>query len=216
MQTIRVAIVDDVPEIREVLNLYVESLSGLELVGEAINGAEALELVARTEPDVVLMDLQMPVLDGIEATVALRESYPKLTIIALTTFVDHYYVTGALRAGVHGYLLKNSSPSQVDTAIRAALEGRTLIDRRALASLVASMNAADYPQGDPWAQLSKDEQTIVKLVCWGKTDQEIADQLDSSLPSMKRQLNSIYNTLGINTRLQILVEAGRYNFPIFD
>lgn len=216
MQTIRVAIVDDVPEIREILSLYVESLDGLELVGEATNGAEALELVARTEPDVVLMDLQMPVLDGIEATTALRESYPELAIIALTTFVDHHYVTGALRAGVHGYLLKNSSPSQVDTAIRAALEGRTLIDRRALASLVASMNAADYPQGDPWSTLTSQEQAIVKLICLGKTNQEIANQLHYSLSSVKNQLTSIYRTLGIRNRLQILVEAGRYNFPIFD
>lgn len=216
MQKIRVAVADDVPEIREILNLYIESLANLELVGEASNGAEAIAVVADTQPDVVLMDLQMPVLDGIEATEAIRQTYPEILVIALTTFVDYTYVTGALRAGVHGYLLKNSSPTEVNDAIVAALDGRTMIDRRALASLVASMNAAEYPVGDPWASLTDQEQAVVKLVCMGKTNQEIATELHYALSSVKNRLGDIYKKLGINTRLQILVQAGRYNFPVLD
>lgn len=215
MNTTTVAVADDVPEILELLSLYVESQEDLSLVGTATSGQEAIELAARARPQVFLMDLHMPCLDGIEATSQILATYPDTKIIAITTFDSYDYVRKALQAGVHGYLLKNSRPREIKQAITAAVEGRAIIDRRALASLVISMNMTEPPQGDPWGELTETEQGIVKLVCLGKTNQEIAEELHYSLSTVKNALSRIYDKMGVATRTQLLVHAGHHNFPIY-
>lgn len=215
MNTTTVAVADDVPEILELLSLYVESQEDLRMVGTATNGQEAIELAARARPQVFLMDLHMPGLDGIQATRQILTTYPDTKIIAITTFDSYDYVRKALQAGVHGYLLKNSRPREIKQAITAAIEGRAIIDRRALASLVISMNMTEPPQGDPWSELTETEQGIVKLVCLGKTNQEIAEELHYSLSTVKNALSRIYDKMGVATRTQLLVHAGHHNFPVY-
>lgn len=215
METTTVAVADDVPEILELLSLYIESQEDLSLVGTATNGQEAIKLAETARPQVFLMDLHMPGLDGIEATVQILAAYPDTKIIAITTFDSYDYVRKALQAGVHGYLLKNSRPREIKQAITAAIEGRAIIDRRALASLVISMNMTEPPQGDPWGELTETEQGIVKLVCLGKTNQEIAEELHYSLSTVKNALSRIYDKMGVATRTQLLVHAGHHNFPVY-
>lgn len=215
MNATTVAVADDVPEILELLSLYVESQEDLSLVGTATNGQEAIKLAAQARPQVFLMDLHMPGLDGIEATGQILAAYPDTKIIAITTFDSYDYVRKALQAGVHGYLLKNSRPREIKQAIAAAIEGRAIIDRRALASLVISMNMTEPPQGDPWGELTETEQGIVKLVCLGKTNQEIAEELHYSLSTVKNALSRIYDKMGVATRTQLLVHAGHHNFPVY-
>lgn len=215
MNATTVAVADDVPEILELLSLYVESQEDLSLVGTATNGQEAIKLAATARPQVFLMDLHMPGLDGIEATGQILAAYPDTKIIAITTFDSYDYVRKALQAGVHGYLLKNSRPREIKQAIAAAIEGRAIIDRRALASLVISMNMTEPPQGDPWGELTETEQGIVKLVCLGKTNQEIAEELHYSLSTVKNALSRIYDKMGVATRTQLLVHAGHHNFPVY-
>ena len=122
----------------------------------------------------------------------------------------------ALARGVHGYLMKNSRIKEVKQAITAAIEGRAVIDRRALSSLVISMNLTYPPQGDPWNELTDLEQRITKLVCRGYTNQEIADDLKYSLSNIKNTLTRIYQKMGVTTRTQLLVHAGHHNFPVLD
>lgn len=215
MNTTTVAVADDVPEILELLSLYIDSQEDLTLIGTATNGQAAKELAHNTRPDVFLMDLHMPVLDGIDATARILADYPDTKIIAITTFDSYDYVSKALQAGVHGYLLKNSRPREIRQAITAAIEGRAIIDRRALASLVISMNMTEPPQGDPWGELTETEQNIVKLVCLGKTNHEIAEELHYSLSTVKNMLSRIYEKMGVATRTQLLVHAGHHNFPVY-
>lgn len=217
MDSIRIALVEDDPAFQELLGLYITNQDDLELVGTASNGQEALQLAAARRPQVFLMDLNMPVMDGIEATERILASYPETKIIAITTFDHHDYVSRALAAGVHGYLLKNSRPREVKQAIRAALEERAIIDQRALASLVISMNLEQEPaQEDTWEKLTSTEQKFVKLVCRGYTNQEIAGELNYSISTVKNSLSEIYRKLGVKSRTQLLVEAGYQNFPVLD
>lgn len=216
MQAVTVALAEDDHLFRELLSFHVRSQANLELIGIATNGQEAINLAESLRPDIFLMDLHMPVMDGIEATQKILASYPTTKIIAITTFDSYDYVSKALAAGVHGYLMKNSRPTEVKQAIEAAVEGRAIIDSRALASLVISMNLSKPPQGNPWGTLTATEQNIVKLVCLGKTNQEIASELHYSLSTVKNTLSRVYAKLDIKTRTQLLVMAGHHNFPVLD
>lgn len=211
-----VALIEDDPDFNELLGLYIKNDPDLNLLATGRNGQEAITIANTLHPEVFLMDLNMPVMDGIEATQRILATHPDTKIIAVTTFDSYSYVSQALTAGVHGYLLKNSRVKEIKQAITAAVEGRAIIDRRALASLVISMNLTQPPQGDPWSELADLEQNITKLVCRGYTNQEIADELNYSLSNVKNTLTRVYEKMGVTTRTQLLVHAGHHNFPVLD
>lgn len=194
----------------------IEDDPDLNLIATGRNGQEAITIANTLRPEVFLMDLNMPIIDGIEATQHILATHPDTKIIAVTAFDSYSYVSQALTAGVHGYLLKNSRAKEIKQAVTAAVEGRAIIDRRALASLVISMNLTQPPPGDPWSELNATEQAITKLVCLGHTNQEIAQELNYSLSSVKNTLSQVYKKMGVTTRAQLLVHAGHHNFPVLD
>lgn len=216
MTTISVLLVEDDPAFCEILSLYISTQDELTLIGTASNGQEAVHLADTLAPDVILMDLHMPVMDGIDATRAILITHPHIKIIAITTFDNYNYVSKALAAGVHGYLLKNSRANEIKAAIIAAQEGRAMIDQRALASLTVSMNHIQPPTRDTWQDLNDLEQAVTKLVCLGYTNTEIAQELHYSASTVKNTLGRIYKKLDITTRTQLLVHAGQQNYPVLD
>ena len=216
MSTHALALIEDDPAFNELLSLYLNNDEEINLVATGSNGQEAIDIANRLHPEVFLMDLNMPVMDGLEATRQILAAHPDIKIIAITTFDSYEYVSQALALGVHGYLMKNSRVKEIKQAITAAVEGRAIIDRRALASLVISMNLTQPPQGDPWSELNTTEQAITKLVCRGYTNQEIAQELNYSLSNVKNTLTRVYQKMGVTTRTQLLVHAGHHNFPVLD
>ncbi|MDO4898470.1 MAG: response regulator transcription factor [Rothia sp. (in: high G+C Gram-positive bacteria)] len=211
-----VALIEDDPAFNELLGLYIDADDDFELIATGYNGQEALDIASCCAPDVFLMDLHMPVMDGIEASRQILATNPDARIIAITTFDSYDYVNRALAVGVHGYLLKNSGAKEIKQAIVAAIEGRAIIDRKALASLVVSLNVTHPPQGSPWDELAKVEQDVVRRVCLGYTNQEIAAELHYSLSNVKNILSQVYKKFGISTRTQLLVYAGKHSFPVGD
>lgn len=216
MTITNVVLVEDDPAFREILSLYISTQDELALLGTASNGEEAIHLANMLTPDVILMDLHMPVMDGIDATRSILTTNTDVKIIAITTFDNYNYVSKALAAGVHGYLLKNSRANEIKAAIIAAKEGRAMIDQRALASLTISMNHIQPPTRDTWQDLDPIEQAVTKLVCLGYTNPEIAKELNYSTSTIKNVLTGIYKKLGVTTRTQLLVHAGQHNYPVLD
>ncbi|GGO32762.1 response regulator transcription factor [Micromonospora parathelypteridis] len=209
---IRLAIVDDQQTVREGLVALAELLDGVEVVGEATDGQQAVQLVQQTSPDVVLMDLRMPVMDGIAATRAIVEAYPDVAVLLLSTFADDALITEALRAGARGYLTKNAGRHEILTAIRSAMAGNWTLDATVSQSLVAALTAqrapvAAAPQDGPQPDgLTKREAQVLRLVARGLSNAEIAAELFISEATVKTHLNNTYAKTGVKNR----VEAVRY------
>jgi len=208
---IRVLLVDDQPLFREGVHTLLSLQPDLEVVGEADNGEEALRLAARLRPDVVLMDLQMPVLDGVEATRRLRLTQPDCRVIALTTFDDDEYVFEGLRAGAIGYLLKDTPSVKLLEAIRAAARGESFLQPSIAAKVVAEFSRlADQapPRPQPLAEpLSERENDILRLVVTGASNKEIAAVLVITEGTVKNHLTNILAKLGVRDRTQAALKA---------
>jgi DNA-binding NarL/FixJ family response regulator len=208
---IRVLLVHDQPLFREGVHTLLSLQPDLEVVGEAGNGEEALRLAARLRPDVVLMDLQMPVLDGVEATRRLRLTQPDCRVIALTTFDDDEYVFEGLRAGAIGYLLKDTPSIKLLEAIRAAARGESFLQPSIAAKVVAEFSrladqAPTRPQ--PLAEpLSERENDILRLVVTGASNKEIAAVLVITEGTVKNHLTNILAKLGVRDRTQAALKA---------
>ena len=211
MTPIRVLLVDDQPLFREGVHTLLSLQPDLEVVGEAGTGEEALRLAARLRPDVVLMDLQMPVLDGVEATRRLRLTQPDCRVIALTTFDDDEYVFEGLRAGAIGYLLKDTPSVKLLEAIRAAARGESFLQPSIAAKVVAEFSRlADQaptrpqPLSEP---LSERENDILRLVVTGASNKEIAAVLVITEGTVKNHLTNILAKLGVRDRTQAALKA---------
>jgi DNA-binding NarL/FixJ family response regulator len=208
---IRVLLVDDQPLFREGVHTLLSLQPDLEVVGEAGTGEEALRLAARLRPDVILMDLQMPVLDGVEATRRLRLTQPDCRVIALTTFDDDEYVFEGLRAGAIGYLLKDTPSVKLLEAIRAAARGESFLQPSIAAKVVAEFSrladqAPTRPQ--PLAEpLSERENDILRLVVTGASNKEIAAVLVITEGTVKNHLTNILAKLGVRDRTQAALKA---------
>lgn len=212
---ISVLVVDDVPEALDALAFYVTCFpQQLTLAGQARNGAEAVELVRQVRPQVVLMDLSMPVMDGIEATRLILGEFPQTRVIAVTTFHTDTYVVPALRAGVHGYLLKDSTPQEVLNAIIASARGRSVVDSRAMGNLVASLPAPVEPGGELWERLSETERVVTAALCRGLSNREIARECGFAEATVRNALSRVMEKMGVNSRLQVAIEAGKHRFPV--
>jgi DNA-binding NarL/FixJ family response regulator len=207
-RTIRLLVVDDQALFREGLLTLLSSQPDLHVVGEAGDGEEALREAARLGPDVVLMDLRMPLLDGVAATRRLRAVQPGCRVIALTTFDDDEYVFEALRAGAAGYLLKDVSSRKLFEAIRAAACGESFLQPSIAAKVVAEFARLSVPAPAPLVEpLSEREHQVLRLVAAGATNREIAAQLCITPGTVKNHVTSILGKLGVSDRTQAALRA---------
>lgn len=210
-EPIRILLVDDQTLFRESLALLLTSQPDLMVVGQAPNGEAALDLVATARPQVVLMDLRMPILDGVAATRRLRAAHPGVQVIALTTFDDDADVLAALRAGAIGYLLKDVSGETLYAAVRAAARGQSLLPPAIATKVVAQLaRLADAPpvQAPPQPHpLSDREVEIVRLLARGATNREIAAALVLAEGTVKNHLTNILGKLGARDRAQAALIA---------
>ena len=202
-RTIRVMLVDDHAVVRNGLRSFLQVHKDLDLVGEAENGAEAVRLAQQLQPDVVLMDLKMPEMDGVAATRDLRARFPKMRVLVLTSFAEDNMVQGALQAGATGYLLKNVTGQELANAIRAAHAGRMTLSSEATEALV---HAAAHPVV-PADELTEREREVLALMVDGLSNQAIADRLFLSLGTVKFHTGNIYSKLGVDSRVAAVTLA---------
>ncbi len=214
MNPIRVLLVDDQALFREALHTLLSVQPGIEVIGEAGNGEEALRLVTRHHPDVVLMDLQMPVMDGVAATRRLQSEHPDSRVIVLTTFDDDEYVFEGLRAGASGYLLKDATAQKLVEAIQTAARGESFLQPSIAAKVVAEF-ARQSPR--PSANqsliepLTSREIDILRLLSTGLNNHEIAAQLVIAEGTVKNHVTNILGKLNVRDRTQAALKARELN-----
>ena len=201
---IRLLIADDHAVVRTGLRQLAQTLDGVELVGEAVNGEEAVALCAERAPDVVLMDLEMPVLDGIGATRRITDADPRVAVVVLTSFSDRERILGALDAGAIGYLLKDAEPDELERAVRAAARGEAPLDPRAGRAVLQARNTAS-----PVDALSGRERDVLELVARGLPNKLIARELSISEKTVKTHLTNVFRTIGVTDRTQAALWAER-------
>jgi DNA-binding NarL/FixJ family response regulator len=209
---IRVLLVDDQALFREGLETLLSVHKDIQVVGQASNGQEAVEVAARVQPDVVLMDVRMPVLDGVGATRLLKEALPQCRVIVLTTFDDDEYVFDALRTGAAGYLLKDVASARLVEAIRATARGESILEPSVAAKVIAEFTRVSSMV--PAAQmeqmiepLSQRELEILALIGRGASNKEIAGQLFIAEGTVKNHVTHILGKLGVRDRTQAALKA---------
>ena len=221
-QPLRVVIADDQASVREGLVLLLGGLPGIDVVGAAADGEQVLELVAEHQPDAILLDLHMPVLDGIGATRRLVAEHPGVAIVVLTTYVDDTSVLEALRAGARSYLTKDADRTDIAQALRAAVGGLTVFDPRVHATLLAATSGAAATSAaprsapatrppDPPDGLTQREVEILSLIAQGLTNGEIAERLFLSNHTIKTHINRIFAKTGSRDRVAAIAYAQRHN-----
>jgi DNA-binding NarL/FixJ family response regulator len=211
--TIRVLIADDQGIVRTGLRMILDAQPDIEVVGEAVDGRDALELARRLRPDVCLFDIRMPELDGIELTRRLAgpDVADPLAIVVITTFDLDEYVHGALKAGARGFLLKDAGPELLAQAVRSAASGDALIAPSVTARLLSSFSdlgaSASEPAAQPLDPLTAREEEVLVTVARGRTNAEIADDLCISLSTVKSHLASLMSKLGARNRVELAMWA---------
>ena len=209
--TIRILLVDDQALFREGLRTLLSVWDDLEVVGEAGNGQEALTAVSQLKPDVVLMDLRMPILDGVAATRQISQQHPTSKVIVLTTFDEDEYVFDGLRAGAVGYLLKDVSSDKLIEAIRAAAQGDSFLQPSVAAKVIAEfsrLTPKTTPEPQPLVEpLSDREREILRIVATGASNKEIAQQLFIAEGTVKNHLTNILGKMGVRDRTQAALKA---------
>jgi len=203
-EAIRVLVVDDHGVVREGLRTFLRLQEGIEVVGEAADGREAVAAARQLEPDVVLMDLVMPALDGVEAMRSIREHRQETRVIVLTSFTDDEKLLAAVRAGAAGYLLKTAPPQEVVRAIRAAHAGDAVLDPSAAGRLLQALAGPRDPQ-----PLTPRESEVLGLISRGLTNKRIARELGVSEKTVKTHVGRILSKLGVTDRTQAALYAVR-------
>lgn len=203
---IRVLIVDDHSVVREGLRMFLQRDPELAVVGEASDGAKAVELAQQLRPDVVLMDLLMPVMDGFAATAAIRSALPETEVIALTSVVESAAVVGALKVGAIGYLLKDTQASELCRAIKAAAAGQVQLAPQASTYLVREVQTPTIPDS---LSLTERETEVLRLVSQGQSNKEIARYLQIVEDTVKVHVKHILAKLGVQSRTQAALFATR-------
>jgi DNA-binding NarL/FixJ family response regulator len=208
---IRILIVDDHGVIRQGLRMYLALDAELEVVGEAANGVEALRLARELEPDVVLMDLLMPVMDGIAATGAIRRELPEVEVIALTSVLEDSAVYGAMRAGAIGYLLKDTEADELCRAIKAAAAGQVQLSPPVAARLLREVPGPQQPE-----PLTERETEVLQQLAQGKSNKEIAAALVIAEKTVRTHVSSILAKLSVTSRTQAVLHAVRSGMVSLD
>jgi DNA-binding NarL/FixJ family response regulator len=201
---IRILLVDDHSVVRQGLRLFLKYDPELEVVGEAADGAEALRLARELKPDVVLMDLLMPVMDGIAATAAIRRELPETEVLALTSVLEDASVVGAVRAGAIGYLLKDTQAEALCQAIKAAAAGQVQLTPKAAARLMQAVSTPESPEA-----LTERETEVLRLLAQGQSNKQIARSLSNTEQTIKSHVSRILSKLGVQSRTQATLYAIR-------
>lgn len=198
-QAIRVMIVDDHLVVREGIKFMLETTSGFVCVGEASNGREACRLVASVEPDVILMDLRMPEMDGLEAVKQIRSEFPQVAIVILTTYNEGELMFRGLQAGARGYLLKDASREKLFDTIRAAVRGETLIEPEIMTRLLTYAETRSHPGQQGKSVLTEREREVLIGLARGERRREIAARLCVTERTIKAYITSIYTKLNVDS-----------------
>jgi DNA-binding NarL/FixJ family response regulator len=202
--TIRILLVDDHSVVRKGLRSFLKYDPELEVVGEAADGAQALSLARELTPDVVVMDLLMPGMDGITATAAIRRELPETEVLALTSVLEDASVVGAVRAGAIGYLLKDTQAETLCQAIKAAAAGQVQLTPKAAARLMQAISAPESPEA-----LTERETEVLRLLAQGYSNKQIAHRLNNTEKTIKTHVSRILSKLGVQSRTQATLYAIR-------
>jgi DNA-binding NarL/FixJ family response regulator len=201
---IRIVIADDHSVVRQGLRMFLGLDPELEVVGEAADGAQALRLARQLRPDVVVMDLLMPVMDGITATAAIRKELPNTEVLALTSVLEDASVVGAVRAGAIGYLLKDTQAEALCQAIKAAAAGQVQLTPKAAARLMQAVSTPESPEA-----LTERETEVLRLLAQGQSNKQIAHSLHIAEKTVKTHVSNILSKLGVQSRTQATLYAVR-------
>ncbi len=207
--TIRVLIADDHLVVREGLRLILEAGEGFELVGEAADGAEAVRLAGEQQPDVALMDLRMPGMDGLEAIGRIRAQWPDIAVVILTTYNEDELMMRGLGLGAKGYLLKDTGRAALFDTIRAAARGETLLGPEIMSRLLAHAVQPPARRRPAAVELTERELQVLRAVAQGERNKEIASRLQITERTVKAHLDSIYNKLGVDSRAAAVSAASQ-------
>jgi len=211
MQKIRVLVVDDHTIVRDGICALLGLAGDMEVVGEAANGREALEMVRKLMPDVVLMDMAMPVMGGLEATRRIRKEFPKVKVLALTQYDDKAYVFPVIEAGASGFISKTAASSELASGIRSVHRGDSFLSPSVARFLVEDYQQVSSMKGgqDPYEQLTDREREVLKLAAEGYTTQEIADMLVLSPKTVEGHKTNLMSKLDIHNRTELVKYALR-------
>jgi two-component system, NarL family, response regulator LiaR len=205
----RILIVDDHAMLREGMRTFLSQEKDFEIVGEAADGEEAVRLAGELKPDIVIMDIMMPVMNGVEATKQIRQLYPAVSVLVLSAFSDIRYIVDLLEAGARGYLLKSSAGKELVKAIRAVRSGESVLDPEVTRKLVKRLASLSKTTDERVAggQLTARELEILKWAACGLSNKEISEKLFISLRTVKAHLTNIFNKLGCASRTDAIIKG---------
>jgi len=206
---VRVLLVDDHEMVRIGLAAVLSTEEGIEIVGEAGNGMDGLRLAREYAPDVVLMDLVMEGMDGIETTRRIMEEMPSCRVIVLTSFLDDEKMYPVIEAGAFSYLLKTSRATEIADAIRAAARGQSVLESQVASKMMNRFRRPPQAAAQPHEDLTEREMEVLKLIALGKSNQEVADELFIGIKTVKYHLTNLFGKLGVEDRTQAAIYAHR-------